>query len=80
MIMNYLTMKNNWNKEDFFRNTSIRDLKKYLAAEFDINARGCRGQEPLRNAMEQDNIEAMKILVDAGADIESRDPFQTGHR
>jgi ankyrin repeat protein len=49
----------------------IEDLKKYLNSNLDINASG-RNWTILQSAIENENIECVKLIIEKGANVEFR--------
>lgn len=47
----------------------IEDLKRYLNSNLDINARG-RNWTILQSAIENENFECVKLIIERGADVE----------
>ena len=66
-----------WNTAEFFRAATGPDVIRCLGQGADIEARGEFDWTPLHMAARYGNTGAAKALLDAGADIDSRDEGQT---
>ncbi len=57
------------------RNNDLSTVKSMAAKEANVNVRGDRGTTPLMYASAYGSIDAMKLLLDAGADVNARNAF-----
>ena len=58
------------------RDKNIEDIKKYLAAGGDVNAKGGFGTTPLHMAAQHfEDVDGAKLLIAGGADVNAKDNF-----
>ena len=63
-----------WDTEDYFKTATLEDVAACLDTGVDLNARDDAGTTPLhRAAKNTENLDVIKALINAGADIEAQD-------
>ena len=62
------------------KSNSLSTLKKFVKRGIDVNTRHPLGWNALHTAVANGNLDAVKLLIQSGADVNAKDEFSSAPR